>query len=148
MFQGLDTILELGIEKLIKILVNKGSQAFFFFLVPICVGLASVGIPVTLLYGGEKYFFAGMCTVLFAIRTIGWALEIIFGTQVILVNGYEERLTILYFVGGGINLLLNSVYSLRELRLQSITLLRQWQQKLFYYLLEYVFIRKYGIWSE
>ena len=46
--------LGIGDRKAYQDLVNKGSQAFFFFLVPICVGLATVGIPVTLLYGGEK----------------------------------------------------------------------------------------------
>ena len=74
-----------------------------------------------------------MCTVLFAIRTIGWALEIIFGTQVILVNGYEERLTVLYFVGGGINLFLNSVLFFTGVTAPEYYIIRQWQQKLFYY---------------
>ena len=133
--------LGIGDRKAYQDLVNKGSQAFFFFLVPICVGLASVGIPVTLLYGGEKYFFAGMCTVLFAIRTIGWALEIIFGTQVILVNGYEERLTILYFVGGGINLLLNSVLFFTGVTAPEYYIITTMAAEIVLLLLEYVFIR-------
>lgn len=133
--------LGIGDRKAYQDLVNKGSQAFFFFLVPICVGLASVGIPVTLLYGGEKYFFAGMCTVLFAIRTIGWALEIIFGTQVILVNGYEERLTVLYFVGGGINLLLNSVLFFTGVTAPEYYIITTMAAEIVLLLLEYVFIR-------
>lgn len=88
-------------------LVNKGSRAFNFFLVPMGIGLAVVGTQATLLYGGEKYLLAGVCTSLFALRTIGWATEIIFGTQIIMVNGYEKKLTLLYFIGGGTNFVLN-----------------------------------------
>lgn len=88
-------------------LINKTAKVFFFFLVPMCIGLYVLGTPATLLYGGDKYFLAGLCTMLFAIRTIGWGLEIIFGTQIILVSGYENKLTILYFIGGGTNLLFN-----------------------------------------
>ena len=76
-----------------------------------------------------------------AIRTIGWALEIIFGTQVILVNGYEERLTILYFVGGGINLLLNSVLFFTGVTAPEYYIITTMAAEIVLLLLEYVFIR-------
>lgn len=121
-------------------LVNKTSRVFFFFLAPICMGLFVLGTPVTLLYGGEKYFFAGLCTMLFAIRTIGWGLEIIFGTQVILVRGYEQNLTVLYFIGGGINLLLNLLLYLNGYNNPEYYIITTMIAEISLLILEYLFI--------
>lgn len=90
-------------------LVNKGSRMFNFFIVPISFGLTILGPQATLIYAGAKYTAAGICTSLFAMRTIVWALEIILGTQVIFVNGFEKKLTLYATIGGISNLILNYI---------------------------------------
>lgn len=126
-------------------LVNTSSQVFMFFLVPMCIGLFVIGTPVTLLYAGDKYYFAGICTMLFAIRTIGWALEIIFGTQVILVSGYEQKLTLLYFTGGGVNLILNLILYWNNIVSPEYYIITTMMAELILLLLEYLFIKKYKL---
>lgn len=123
-------------------LVNKGSRAFNFFLVPIGIGLAVVGTQATLIYGGEKYAMAGICTTLFAIRTIGWASEIIFGTQIIMVNRYEQNLTILYFLGGGTNFLLNMILYYNRVTSPEYYIITTIIAELVLLILEYLFIKR------
>ena len=48
-------------------------------------------------------------TSVFAFRTIIWAIELILGKQIIFINDHENRLTAFYFIGGGANILLNSL---------------------------------------
>lgn len=126
-------------------LVNTSSRVFFFFLVPMCIGLFVIGTPITLLYAGEKYYFAGICTMLFSIRTIGWALEIIFGTQVILVNGYEQKLTVLYFIGGGVNLILNTILYFNNIKSPEYYIITTMIAEIILLTLEYLFIKKYRL---
>lgn len=123
-------------------LVNTSSKVLFFFLVPMSIGLFVIGKPITLLYAGEKYYLAGICTMLFAIRTVGWALEIIFGTQVILVRGYEQRLTILYFTGGGVNLILNSILYFNGIASPEYYIITTIIAEAVLLTLEYLFIKK------
>lgn len=134
--------LGIGDQKAYEDLVNKGSRAFNFFLVPIGIGLAVVGTQATLIYGGEKYAMAGMCTTLFAIRTIGWASEIIFGTQIIMVNRYEQNLTILYFLGGGTNFLLNMILYYSRVTSPEYYIITTIIAELVLLTLEYLFIRR------
>lgn len=126
-------------------LVNTSSRVFFFFLVPMCIGLFVIGTPITLLYAGEKYYLAGICTMLFAIRTIGWGMEIIFGTQVILVNGYEQKLTILYFTGGGVNLILNTILYFNNIKAPEYYIITTMISEVVLLTLEYLFIKKYRL---
>ncbi|MDO5101148.1 MAG: oligosaccharide flippase family protein [Eubacteriales bacterium] len=126
-------------------LVNKGSRAFNFFLIPMGIGLAVVGTQATLIYGGEKYLLAGICTSLFAIRTIGWASEIIFGTQIIMVNGYEKKLTLLYFIGGGTNFALNLVLYFFHVSAPEYYILTTMVAELVLLFVEYRFIKKHNL---
>ena len=45
----------------------------------------------------------------YGIRAIIWAIELILGKQIIFINDHENRLTAFYFIGGGDNILLNSL---------------------------------------
>lgn len=92
-------------------LVNKGSAVFSFFIVPMAVGMMLLGKDAMLLYGGEKYIDAGLTTSLFAIRMIPLSLEMIIGTQIIFLNGFETKLTMYNLAGGLLNLGLNSALS-------------------------------------
>jgi polysaccharide biosynthesis protein len=90
-------------------LVNKGGRIFMFCIIPLSFGLAVLGPHATILYAGERYLDAGTSVILFALRSIPWALALILENQIIFVQGYENRLTVIYFIGGGINLALNSL---------------------------------------
>ena len=45
----------------------------------------------------------------YGIRAIIWAIELILAKQIIFINDHENRLTAFYFIGGGANILLNSL---------------------------------------
>ncbi|MGY3724230.1 Membrane protein involved in the export of O-antigen and teichoic acid [Granulicatella balaenopterae] len=90
-------------------LIYKGSRWFSLAIAPIGMGLAVLGTQATVLMYSDKYVAGGIVTTIFAIRTISWAIEILLGTQVILINGFENKLTKFYFVGGAMNFMLNSL---------------------------------------
>ena len=68
-----------------------------------------LGNYAAVIYSSEKYLEAGIVTSVFAFRTIIWAIELILGKQIIFINDHENRLTAFYFIGGGANILLNSL---------------------------------------
>ena len=90
-------------------LVNQSSSLFLFFIIPIGIGLALLGTFATIIYASEKYVAAGIVTSLFALRTLVWSVEYILGNQIIFVNDKEKTLTLYYFIGGIINLVLNTI---------------------------------------
>lgn len=85
-------------------LINKGSSAFLFFVIPISFGLMILGTEATIIYGGYKFLSAGVVTSLFAIRSIVWTLDNIIGIQIMFVRGYEKALTFCIAIGGVFNL--------------------------------------------
>ncbi len=99
----------LGDDEAYRNLVLKSSRLFAFFICPLSLGMCVLGTEGTVLMYGTKYLAGGIVTSIFAIRILSWAVEIILGTQIILVNGYENKLTQLYFIGGAVNLALNGV---------------------------------------
>ena len=92
-----------------KNLVNQGASLFYFLMVPTSIGIMVLGTYATVIYSSEKYLEAGIVTSIFAFRTIIWAIELILGKQIIFINDHENRLTAFYFIGGGVNVVLNSL---------------------------------------
>ena len=90
-------------------LINTSSSIFLFLMLPISFGLMILGTYATVIYSSEKYLEAGIVTSIFALRTIIWAIELILGKQIIFINDFESKLTSLYFIGGGVNILLNTL---------------------------------------
>ena len=90
-------------------LINQGSSLFFFLMMPTSIGIMILGTYATVIYSSEKYLEAGIVTSIFAIRTIVWAVETILGKQIMFINDFESKLTSFYFIGGGLNVILNSV---------------------------------------
>ena len=90
-------------------LVNKGGRIFMFCITPLNFGLAILASHATVLYAGEQYLDASFSVFLFALRSIPWAMALILENQIIFVQGYENKLTMFYFIGGGLNLVLNSI---------------------------------------
>lgn len=90
-------------------LINTSSSIFLFLMLPISFGLMILGTYATVIYSSEKYLEAGIVTSIFALRTIIWAIELILGKQIIFINDFESKLTSLYFIGGGVNIVLNTL---------------------------------------
>ena len=90
-------------------LVNQGASLFYFLMIPTSIGIMILGTYATVIYSSEKYLEAGVVTSIFAIRTIIWAIELILGKQIIFINDFESKLTAFYFLGGGVNIILNSI---------------------------------------
>ena len=90
-------------------LVNQGASLFYFLMIPTSIGIIILGTYATVIYSSEKYLEAGIVTSIFAIRTIIWAIELILGKQIIFINDFESKLTAFYFLGGGVNIILNSI---------------------------------------
>ena len=92
-----------------KYLVNQGASLFYFLMIPTSIGIMILGTYAAVIYSSEKYIEAGIVTSVFAFRTIIWAIELILGKQIIFINDHENRLTAFYFIGGGANVILNSL---------------------------------------
>lgn len=92
-----------------KNLVNQGASLFYFLMIPTSIGIMALGTYATVIYSSEKYLEAGIVTSIFAFRTIIWAIELILAKQIIFINDHENHLTAFYFIGGGANILFNSL---------------------------------------
>lgn len=90
-------------------LLYLSSKIFYFLLMPCAVGLTILAPYAMLIYAGDKYIFAGTIATIFAFRIISFGIEITLVNQIIFVKGYEVVLTKIYFLGGFINLVLNSI---------------------------------------
>lgn len=123
-------------------LVNKSSTMFSFLMAPIGMGLVVLGVQATVLMYGTRYMAGGIVTQVFAFRTITWALEIIMGTQVILIKGFENKLSIFYIIGGLCNLVFNSIlYMLGVTQPQYYAMTTLLSEYILLFI-EYCFIRK------
>ena len=96
-------------DKEYKNLLYSSSRIFFMVGIPMCIGLSVLAKPIMLLYGGEQYVGAGMTMALFAFRYLLGLCDLTLANQVIFIHGKESLLTKMYFIGGGINLVLNSL---------------------------------------
>lgn len=96
-------------EKSYQDLINKSSSIFSFFMAPIGMGLVALGVHATVIMYGTRYMAGGIVTQVFAFRAISWALEIVMGTQVILIRRFENKLSIFYIIGGICNLIFDSI---------------------------------------
>ncbi|AME08893.1 virulence factor MviN [Gemella sp. oral taxon 928] len=128
-------------------LVNQGSALFYFLIIPTSIGISILGTYATVIYSSEKYLEAGIVTSVFAVRTIIWAVELILGKQIIFINNYENRLTSYYFIGGGINILLNSLLFFNHLYRPEYYIATTMLAELFVVILEILFIVKHKLIS-
>lgn len=90
-------------------LLYSSSRIFFMIGIPMCIGLSVLGTPIMLIYGGTKYIAAGTTMSLFSLRYLLVLCDLSLANQVIFIHKKEVLLTKLYFIGGGINLVLNAL---------------------------------------
>lgn len=95
-----------------KKLLGVSSHCFFLVAMPLFSGISALGREIMYIYGGEQYIDAGSTLVVFGIAFIVYAVDITLSNQVLFVNGMEKSLLKIYLIGGGINLLSNTVLAL------------------------------------
>ena len=77
----------------------------------------------------------GIVTQVFAFRAISWALEIVMGTQVILIRGFENKLSIFYIIGGICNLIFDSILFAFGVSSPQYYIMTTYYLNIYYYLL-------------
>lgn len=92
-----------------KNLLYLSSRMFFMIGIPMCIGLSTLATPIMLLYGGSEYIAAGTTMGIFAFRYLLNLCDLSLANQVIFIHGKEKLLTKMYFIGGGMNLVLNTL---------------------------------------
>ena len=92
-----------------KQLLYSSSRMYFMIGIPMCIGISALGTPIMSLYGGEKYIAAGTTLSIFAFRYLLGMCDLTLANQVIFIHGKEKLLTKYYFIGGFINLILNTI---------------------------------------
>ncbi len=88
-----------------KALVSKSSSVFFMLGIPMCFGFFVLSDIIMFLYGGAQYIDAGTTFAIFSLRMLVWMIEYVIANQILFIQGYEKKITAIYFVGGGMNLI-------------------------------------------
>lgn len=92
-----------------KLLISKSSSIFFMFGIPMCFGFFVLSDIIMFLYGGVQYIEAGRTFAIFSLRMLIWIIEYVIANQILFIQGYEKKITIIYFIGGGINFVVKFV---------------------------------------
>ncbi len=87
-------------------LVKKTSSLFFMLSIPLCFGFYIFSNVIMFLYGGENYIAAGKTFGIFSIRMLIWVVDYVLANQILFIQGYEKIITKIYFLGGGLNIIL------------------------------------------
>ena len=90
-------------------MLRSSSRTFFMLGIPMSIGISVMGNPIMFIYGNDAYLPAGTTLAIFGVRCLLWLCDIVLANQVIFVHGKESLLTKIYFTGGAVNLLLNSL---------------------------------------
>ena len=87
-----------------KNLVKKSTSIFFMLSIPLCFGFFIFSDVIMFIYGGSQYVSAGKTFAIFSLRMLIWLLDYVLVNQLLFVQGYEAKITKIYFVGGGLNI--------------------------------------------
>lgn len=92
-----------------KNLLYSSSRMYFMIGIPMCIGISALGTPIMSLYAGADYIGAGPTLNIYAVKYILGMCDLTLANQVIFIHGKEKLLTKYYFIGGFINLALNTL---------------------------------------
>lgn len=87
-------------------LVNQSSSIFLMLSIPLCFGFCIFSNIIMYLYGGINYINAGPTFALFSLRMLIWVVDYVFANQILFIQGYEAKITTIYFICGGFNVVL------------------------------------------
>jgi O-antigen/teichoic acid export membrane protein len=90
-------------------LLNTSINMFLLINIPCCIGMACLSYEIIYIYSGEKYILASPVLLLFSIRYLISAFDMILSKQILLATGNENVLTKIYYTGGIFNLILKIV---------------------------------------
>lgn len=125
-------------------LLNKSSRYFMMLVSPMSMGIIILGKYIMFVAFGSSYYDSYILSI-FGIRTFFFAIEIILGQHIIFTNGFENKLTKIYFLGGIINLFLNMLLLMIDYMDAENLLITTLISELFVIFLEIVFITKLKI---
>lgn len=90
-------------------LLGVSSHCFFLVAMPLFAGIAALGREIMYVYGGEKYTGAGSTLIVLGLMFVVYAVDLSLSNQVLFVSGMEKLLLRIYLIGGGTNLVLNTI---------------------------------------
>lgn len=125
-----------------KALLYSSSTIFFMIGFPMCIGLSVLSREIMYIYAGEKYIAGGIVMGVFALRYILRILDISLANQVIFIYGKEKQLTQMYFLGGGVNLILNIVIVVLGVMSPTTLIITTMISEIIVIIIEIIFIRK------
>lgn len=125
-----------------KSLLYSSSTIFFMIGIPMCIGLSVLSREIMYIYAGDKYIASGIVMGVFALRYILRIIDISLANQVIFIYGKEKQLTQMYFLGGGINLMLNIVILVLGIMSPTMLILTTMISEIIVIIIEIIFIRR------
>lgn len=90
-------------------LLRRISGIYFLFLFPACIGMTCLSKEIMEIYGGVEFRGAYIALGMFSIYNITLGYESILNNQVLYVKGKEKLLLKIVFLGGILNLILNTL---------------------------------------
>jgi O-antigen/teichoic acid export membrane protein len=90
-------------------LLKKSASLFYLCVIPSCIGISLLADQIMFLYGGVKYSSAGSVLSIFSLRYILYAIDSVASKQILFITGRERLLTKIFFLGGGVNIIGNTL---------------------------------------
>jgi O-antigen/teichoic acid export membrane protein len=90
-------------------LLKKSASLFYLCVIPSCIGISLLADKIMFLYGGIKYSSAGPVLSIFSLRYILFAIDSVASKQILFIAGKEKLLTKIFFIGGGVNIIGNTL---------------------------------------
>lgn len=93
-------------------LLEKSSRSYFMLIYPVCIGLFCLSYEAVYFYASPKWIAAVPVMQVFALRCIITSVYSIFTNQIMYLHNQERAMVKILGIGGGLNLVLNSVLAL------------------------------------
>lgn len=123
-------------------LVNKISKMFFWFLFPASMGIVVLSSEVMSIYGGAEFVSAGPVLFMFGVYMFTLGYEYILSNQVLYLKKKEKVQVKLLFVGGFINLTLNTIFYKLGIFTPTTAVLTTGMSNIIFIAMEYYYIKK------
>lgn len=123
------------------------SSLFFFFIIPMGIGLALLSSEAIYLYAGFKYLPAAILLFYFSLRICVWSINQSLANQVFFINGKEIITTIIFLIGGTINIILNLVLVIFDLSNAKYFILTTIFAELVVMIIQFIYLKKHNLIS-
>lgn len=131
-----------GENQIYKSLLDRMSKMYLMILFPAAIGVSVIGKECILLYGGKDYIDAVPLMPFFAIYMIIVGYENIVSNQIMYLNGRERQQVVCVFIGGIVNLILNSLCIVLGIFSAKVAITTTIIANFVLVICEYVYVRK------